>query len=47
MLELLKLGRRRALQLNVVQPGQDEGGFFANGREQGIERILSLVEVAQ
>ena len=47
VLELLELGRRRALQLHVVQLFQDEGGFFAIGREQGIERILGLVEVAQ
>ena len=33
VLELLKLGRRRTLQLHVVQPFQDEGGFFALGRE--------------
>jgi hypothetical protein len=47
VLELLKLGRRRTLQLHVVQPLQDEGGFFTIGREQGIERVLGLVEVAQ
>ena len=47
MLELLELGRRRALQFHIVQPFQDEGGFFAIGREQGLERILGLVEVAQ
>ena len=47
VLELLELGRRRALQLHVVQPFQDEGGLLAIGREQGIERILGLVEVAQ
>jgi hypothetical protein len=30
-----------------VQPFQNEGGFFASGREQGVERLLGLVEVAQ
>lgn len=47
VLELLEFGHRRALQLYVVQPFQDEGGFFTIGREQGVERILGLVEVAQ
>ena len=47
VLELLEFGRRRALQLHVVQPFQDEGGFFAFDREQGIECVLGLVEVAQ
>ena len=47
VLELLELGRRRALQFHIIQPFQDEGGLFAIGREQGVERILSLVEVAQ
>ena len=46
MLELLKLGRRRTLQLHIVQPFQDEGGFLAIGREQGVERVLGLVEIA-
>ena len=45
VLELLELSRRRALQLHVIQPFQDEGGFFTIGREQGVERILGLVEV--
>jgi len=47
VLELLKLGRCRALQFHVVQPFQDKDGFFAIGREQGVEGILGLVEVAQ
>ena len=47
VLELLKFGRRRALQLYVVQPIQDEGRVFVLGREQGVECILGLVEVAQ
>ena len=47
VLELLEVGRRRTLQLHIIQPFQDEGRFFAIGREQGVERILGLVEVAQ
>ena len=47
VLELLKLGRLRTLQFQVVQPSHDEGGFFVIGCEQGTERILGLVEVAQ
>jgi len=47
MLELRKFGRRRALQLHVVQSFQEEGGFFAIDREQGIKPKLGLVEVAQ
>ena len=47
VLELLKIGHCRALQLHVIQPFQNKGGFFAIGREQGVERILGLVEVAQ
>ena len=45
VLELLKFGRCRTLQFHVVQPFQDEGGFFAIGRKKGVERILGLVEV--
>ena len=47
VLKLLEFGRRRTLQLHVVQPFQDEDRFFAIGHEQGVERILGLVEVAQ
>ena len=45
VLELLELGHGCTLQLHVIQPFQDEGGFFAIGRQQGIERILGLVKV--
>ena len=47
VLELLKIGHCRALQLHVIQPFQNKGGFFAFDREQGIECVLGLVEVAQ
>lgn len=47
VLELLKLGCRRTLQLHIIQPFQNEGRLFAIGREQGIKRILGLVQVAQ
>jgi hypothetical protein len=33
VLELLKLGRRRTLQLRVIKSFKDEGGFFAIGRK--------------
>ena len=33
VLELLEFSRRRALQLRVIQPFQNKGGFFAIGRE--------------
>ena len=34
VLELLEFGRRRTLQLHIIQSFQDEGRFFAIGREQ-------------
>jgi len=47
VLELLEFGRCCALQLHVIQPFQNKGGFFVIGREQGVERILGLVEVTR
>ena len=46
MLELLELGRLRALQFHVVRPFQNEGRFFTIGCEKGTKRTLGLAEGA-